>query len=274
MDNTHIILRYGEIFLKGKNRPTFENKLVNNIKKLVDIKKIIKLRSRYIIDYIDNHSQLKNVFGLTSYSPAVRVGKEENLIKEKVVDYVKGLKGTFKIVTKRSDKNFPIKSPEFNVLVGEHVEKQTKLEFSFENPKYLINIEINQDAAYIFNETFDCFGGLPTGVEGNVIILVENEASLLAGLLFMKRGVSIFPVAFEEKDISLLQKYSPQKLNLVVVKDFDEIDKFATDKNLDIVVSGQNFDNLQDYESDLLVMRPLIAFNDGQIEDKLEMYST
>ena len=266
MENTHIILRYGEIFLKGKNRPIFENKLVSNIKKIANVEKILKLRSRYIINFFEEHHKLKNVFGLTSYSTTVKSGKEIEIIKQKVVDYVKNLKGTFKIITKRSDKNFPIKSPEFNVMVGEHVEKETNLKFSFDNPDYVINIEINQEAAYIFTETIDCFGGLPTGVEGKVLLLIEDEASFLAGLLMMKRGVAIYPISFETKDISLLQKYSPQDLNLVVVKDLKNL-------TLDTIVSGQNFDKLKEYDTNLLILRPLIAFNEDEIKEKLEMYS-
>ena len=61
-----------------------------------------------------------------------------------------------------------------------------------------------------------CFGGLPTGVEGSFLFLIEDEASLLDGLLFMKRGCSVFPVASSEKDISLLQHYSPEELKLYV----------------------------------------------------------
>ena len=131
----------------------------------------------------------------------------------------------------------------------------------------MINIEINQDAAYIFTESVPCFGGLPTGVEGKVLVLVETQASLLAGLLFMKRGTNIFPVAYEEKDISLLQKYSPMQLNLEIVKNI------PADKDMDIVVSGQNIEELKDYETELLVLRPLIAFDDVEIQEMLDMYS-
>jgi hypothetical protein len=83
----------------------------------------------------------------------------------------------------------------------------------------------------------------------------------------MKRGTNIFPVAYKEKDISLLQKYSPMQLNLDIVKDI------PTDKDMDILVSGQNFENLNDYKTELLVLRPLIAFDNVEIQEMLDMYS-
>ncbi|NQV91160.1 hypothetical protein HQ489_01690 [Candidatus Woesearchaeota archaeon] len=270
MDYSHILLRYGEIFLKGKNKNFFEKKLAQNIKKLVGVSSVTRLRSRFVCEYIKNHQDLKCVFGLTSYSLAVRVEKDPDMIKQKVIDFVKDLKGTFKIATKRSDKQFPIGSMDFNIEVGGYVEENTNLAFSFDNPDYLLNIEINQDAAYIFTESVSCFGGLPTGVEGNVLLLVENEASLLAGVLFMKRGTNIFPIASEEKDISLLQQYSPMALNLVVVKD---VDTFAAEKEMDILVSGQNFERLKKYDTKMLVLRPLIGFSEEEIIEMLDMYS-
>ncbi|MBT3836108.1 hypothetical protein HOD05_01580 [Candidatus Woesearchaeota archaeon] len=267
MNYSHILLRYGEIFLKGKNKNFFEKKLAQNIKKIVGVSSVNRLRSRFVCEYIDNHKDLKQVFGLTSYSLALRVEKEPEFIKDEVVKFVSKLNGTFKIATKRSDKQFPIGSMDFNVEVGGYIEAKTDLEFNFENPDHLINIEINQDAAYIFIESIPCFGGLPTGVEGKVLLLVEDKSSILAGLLFMKRGTNIFPVAYKEKDISLLQKYSPMQLNLDIVKDI------PTDKDMDILVSGQNFENLNDYKTELLVLRPLIAFDNVEIQEMLDMYS-
>jgi len=261
--------------LKGKNKNFFEKKLAQNIKKIVGVKGVVRLRSRFVCEYIENHVDLKRVFGLTSYSLALRVDKDQEAIKENVIEFVKDLKGTFKIATKRSDKTFPIGSMDFNILVGGHVEENTNLIFDFENPDYLINIEINQDAAYIFLDNVSCFGGLPTGVEGNVLLLVENEASLLAGLMFMKRGVALFPIAFKKdgsQDISILQKYSPQELNLIIVNDFKELEEFTQDIHIDVLVSWQNFESLKDYDTKLLVLRPLIAFDNTSIKNLLINY--
>ena len=71
-----ILLRYGEIFLKGKNRPVFERKLVENIKKIAKVRQVKKLRSRLVLDYFPNHHLLRDVFGLVSYSLALKVEKD------------------------------------------------------------------------------------------------------------------------------------------------------------------------------------------------------
>lgn len=280
MDYTHVLLRYGEIFLKGRNRAAFERKLVNNIKKITSINRVKRLRSRLVVGYFPEHHLLRTVFGLVSYSPAVRVEKNLESIKKSALSFLKikvkkrNKKPTFKIVTKRSDKTFPLKSPEINIEIGQFIEKNSNLKFAFKNPQTVLMIEINQDGAYLFLETVKCFGGLPTGVEGKVVLLIEDEASLLAGILFMKRGCNIFPVAFEKRDISLLQKFSPIKLNLNIVKSFSEMEQFAKDKKVEVIVSGQNFEHYKKYNSGLLVFRPLISYLNKKIKAELTKFSS
>lgn len=256
------MLRYGEIFLKGKNRAFFEKKLADNIKKITGVKEIKKLRSRFVTEYFGEHGKLRSVFGLTSYSLSFYTEKDEEKIKEKALEILKDKGKTFRIETKRSDKTFPLKSLEMNVLVGEFIEKNSNLKFSFENSDNILKIEINQNGAYLFFDTVECFGGLPTGVEGKVFLLVENEASLLAGLLFMKRGCSLLPIAFEDRDTSLLQEFSPSKLKLNVIKDLNGLKG-------NVLVSGQSFKHFKKYNGELTVMRPLIAFSDKRIKEKL-----
>ena len=205
-----ILLRYGEIFLKGANKGIFEHKLTENIAKMLKKEgvsglKVRNSRGRMLLPYFPAHAALRRVYGLVSYSPAVHVEKNTEKIQQKAVELLRGKTGTFRISTKRSDKSFPVPSPEFNRLVGEQVEKHTKLRFSSAAPEITLVIEINQEGAYLFFESIACAGGLPAGVEGKVLLLVEGEASLLAGLLFLKRGCSIVPVAFAEKDISPLR---------------------------------------------------------------------
>lgn len=269
MEYTHLLLRPGEIFLKGKNHHLFEDKLVGNLKRIIEVKSVKKLRGRFVIKYFSEHNNLKRIFGLVSYSPAVRVEKDVESIKLGVLKYFKNKKIKFKVETKRSDKNFPIKSPDFNVLIGKYIEENSKAEFSFKDYENKLNIEINQEGAYLFLEVVKCFGGLPTGVEGRVLLLVETEKDLLAGLLMMKRGVDVIPVAFSEKDISLLQRFSPDKLKLEIVKDLEE---FASSKKISVLVSGQTF---VEYEmiSGLLVLRPLIGYNKKEIEEMLKEFS-
>ncbi len=311
---THLLLRMGEIFLKGENQAYFEKKLIENVGKLSG-RKTEKLRFRLILEYFPEHKLLKRVFGLTSYSPAVRAGKDLEEIKKAASDLLAGLKGTFRIETRRADKSFPLKSPEVNVEVGKFIEKNSGLIFDFQKPERVLSIEINQDGAYLFLETIRCFGGLPVGAEGSVALLLENknpsrpkgrgifnvsdtlhdngklmqnnpttvnrkvsdtnEASILAGLLFMKRGCNIFPVAFAgkgEKDISLLQEYYPRKLGLKLVKSWKEVEDFCNREKINILVSGQNFEDYSKYNTNLLVMRPLISYSQKKIKKELKKF--
>jgi tRNA uracil 4-sulfurtransferase len=256
---THILLRYGELFLKGKNKPQFENKLIRNIKAITGIKYVKKIRSRFICDYWDEHLDLKRVFGLGSYSLCVKVEKDIEEIKKMALRLV-GI-GDFKIVTNRSDKSFPIKSPDINIQVGKYIEENSKAEFSFTS-KNIIYIEINQDGVYIFDKIIRCNGGLPTGMDGPVDLLIEDSKSVLAGLLMMKRSVSIVPVMLADIDINLLQAYSPKKL--VETKEVHP---------QRIVVSSQTYDQFKEYSYNNLVLRPLITFNENEIEEMLNNYS-
>lgn len=272
------LLRYGEIFLKGKNKGMFERKLAENIRKIAGKTEnhkltVTKSRGRLLMDYFSGHAALRRVFGLTSYSPAVRVEKNIEQIQRKAAALLQGRKGTFRIVTKRSDKTFPMTSIELNRIVGEYVEKETMLEFSSASPDIILEIEINQEGAYLFFETVSCVGGMPAGVEGKVLVLVENEASLLAGLLFMKRGCSVFPVAFGDKDISLLQRFSPAELYFNQVKDFRELEELAAKKEILIMVTGQVLGDTN-LKTCLTIMKPLVAYSKKEIEEQLEWYGS
>ncbi len=269
---TSLLLRGGEIFLKGKNYPFFEKKLVSNIRTLVGQKEVKALRGRFILPYFQDHFLLKRVFGLTSYSPALKVTKDFEEIKKNMLVLLDGKEGTFKIEPKRSDKTFPLTSPEINIQLGRFVEEHTPLRFDGFNYDHLVGVEINQDGAYLFLEIIPCYGGLPTGAEGNVLLFIDGEESVLAGLLMMKRGVNIFPVALQKVDLSLLQKFSPAPLSLKVLGSVSEIDQYAVDRRMDILVLGDRFEKRSAVKTFLTVLSPLMAFDEEEIKRLLEMY--
>lgn len=262
------------MFLKGKNYGLFEQLLKRNISVLtnVDLKKVSTLRGRFILPFFDQHQVIKRVFGLVSYSPAIKVAAEMDIFKLSAVALLQGKKGTFKVDVKRADKRFPIQSPDVSRLVGQFIEKQTSLTFQREDPDIIVYIEINNDGAYLFLESILCFGGLPTGSEGPVILLVESETSILAGLLMMKRGISIIPFGFEEQDISLLQRFSPSKLALQKVNDFSELEQLSQKKKINILVTGETFETLKPRTTNFLVLRPLISFDLEKIEELFIQY--
>ncbi|MBT3298660.1 hypothetical protein HN385_07045 [archaeon] len=283
-----ILLRYGEIFLKGKNRNYFENILVRNVKKLTGVEKVVRLRSRYIIDSFSNHNMIKRVFGLVSYSLALQVDKdldsmkkgvEKIILNDNVFNNLGDKKIKFKVSTKRSDKRFPIKSPDVNMKIGQFIESHFEhLEFSLKEFEIEINVEINQEAAYLFINKINCFGGLPSGVEGKVNLLCQDKSDLLAGLLMMRRGVSLDVLTLKDKlDISLLQKFSPKPIDLVKISNISEINLDMLNGKNSVFVVGQNFNELTPLEKleenkQLIILRPLIAFSNEEIESRLKEF--
>jgi len=272
MEYEFILLRYGEIFLKGKNKIFFERRLQANLKAIAGINKIKNVRGRLIVDYFSEHHLLKRVFGLVSYSPAVKVEKDLLIIQQKLVELFKHKKGTFKVETKRSDKTFPVLSPQANVLIGKYLEQHTSLRFSSNDTDYQIGVEINQEAAYIFPETIYCHGGLPTGVEGRVGVLIENSADLLTALLMMKRGCGIVTFGFKPKDIYLLQQYSAVKIEFNLVKNFEEIEEKCNKYKINTLVCGQIFDEYKKLNTSLTLLRPLVAYSKEEVKQELKSY--
>jgi len=254
-----LIGRYGEIFLKGKNRLDFEKKLVENIKKMFDVR-VMRKRNRLLVE---EGVDLSRVFGLISYSPALEINLDLKEIKEKVLELIKNKRfETFAIATKRMGADLEFNSKEINEQIGEFVLKNLKKKVNLSQPDLIIGIEFIDDKAYVFTETVECFGGLPVGVEGKVFLLVEDEKSLLAGLLMMKRGCDIMPVGLDDFDISLLQKYSPKKLELKKIKTIKELEKF----DLPVVVG----DGVE--ENNLVVLEPLVGLNKNEISEKISIF--
>ncbi len=287
---THFLLRYGELFLKGKNQQLFERQLVSNIQQQTGLSSIKRLRGRLIVPYFELWQSLSCVFGLSSYSPAIRVDQDIGQIQQAVLGLLPGALETFVLETKRADKRFPHTSPQVNAVVGKYIEETTPLLFSRESQNR-IYIEINSEGAYVFTEYVSGAGGLPVGVEGRVLLLLEDSASALAGILMMKRGCAILPVSFQgQKDISLLQKFSPFPLECLTVS-LSEFEVGNTVKEIvrkykaQAFVVGQTLDTFQEISislpvdvhgtlksKSLPVLRPLIGYTLSQITVELEKY--
>ena len=201
-----IIIRYGEIHLKGDNRGYFENALVANIKRALKpfLYKVNKISGRYVIqDYTSADeskiiAELQNVFGIHSISPAIKVKTDEDDIK-KAVASIKLKQRTFKVVTKRADKSFPIKSMDFSAdLGGVVLRNNPKVEVNVNSPEATINVDIREDGfTYISTLVYHGADGMPSGTAGKGLLLLSGGIdSPVAGYFMARRGLSLNAIHF------------------------------------------------------------------------------
>lgn len=223
-----ILIKYGELSTKKANRNFFINTLYNNLKsKLSDYEvKINKDRARMYIEF--NEKDLKDiegivskVFGIHTYHIAYIVDSCDKDIQDKVLEVVKNEKfSTFKIETKRSNKNFPIHSQDYNrVLGGLLLKNINDIKVDVHNPDLWIKVEIRDKETFIYYRSYNGSGGYPVGTQPKGMLMLSGGIdSPVAGYLAMKRGMTLDAVYFEamphtsiearNKVISLCKKLS------------------------------------------------------------------
>ncbi len=205
-----ILLKYGEIALKGLNRPVFEKKLVDNVASAVSsLGKFSVRRAQSTIyvepleDGIDMEAvadRLSKVFGIVNICPAVKCEKTMEAIEKTTVECLNqmDLKGkTFKVEAKREDKQFPMNSPQICRHMGGVILKNTEgLSVDVHNPDILVQIEI-RNQAFIFTQKINGAGGMPVGTAGRAALLLSGGIdSPVAGWMISKRGVTLDAVYF------------------------------------------------------------------------------
>ena len=202
-----ILIRYGEIFLKGKNRGYFERTLIGNITESLESFSVdvSRIPGRYVVSGFDDSiedevvSKLLKVAGIFSISPAFCVETDIHSIAELSIDLMKNASGTFKVVTNRADKTLELNSMEISAEIGGKILKSNNnLKVDIKNPEHLINIDIRENGlTYLFNKTFMGVGGMPVGTSGEGLLLLSGGIdSPVAGFMMAKRGVKISAVHF------------------------------------------------------------------------------
>lgn len=201
-------LSYGELALKGKNRGQFERMLKNKIKTMlngIDYKLVDDLSKLYIVTENENieeiKQKIKKVFGIVAINPAVCVEKDDEKIKEAVLEiakiaYENGARN-FKVSVNRSDKGFEKKSMDYARELGGHILVNSPFEnVKMKDPDLLINIEIRKKV-YIYTEKVKTYGGLPLGSTGKGLVLLSGGIdSPVASFMMAKRGMRINFVTF------------------------------------------------------------------------------
>lgn len=205
----HLLVRYGELTLKGANRKMFVNQLRSNVKRsLMPLQgyKVKANRDRMYIeldegaDIKEMSQRLSKVFGIYSISPVLKIDKTMDAIKEQAVEFAKGYNDgdTFKIDVKRSDKQFPYDTYEIQREVGGAVLQGAEhVSVNVRNPDHTIKVEVRLDAVYIYDEVIPGAGGLPVGTGGKTLLMLSGGIdSPVAGMEVMHRGVTIEAIHF------------------------------------------------------------------------------
>lgn len=196
-----ILVRYGEISLKGRNRSKFEDILIRNIKYALrdqPYTKITKVYGRIYLDCDQNWHDiieaLKKVFGIVSISPVVKTELNFAAIKKAALQLMQPYaNNTFKVNTRRPNKHFPLTSPEINAEMGSFLlEKLPGLTVDVHHPQTRLDIEVRNEGAFLYNTVIPGLGGMPVRSSGKALLLLSGGIdSPVAGFLSLKRGVSL-----------------------------------------------------------------------------------
>lgn len=209
MQYSEMMIRYGELSTKGKNRMRFIGRLKRTIEEALVLFPEVKVaadRDRAHVylhgaDYQAVSEALKKIFGIQSFAPSYKVEKSVPALIEAVQTimeaiYQQGM--TFKIAARRSDHSFELDSRELNQVLGDAVfQALPHVQVQMKSPDITLRVEIREDAAYISHEEIRGAGGLPVGISGKGMLMLSGGIdSPVAGYLALKRGVSIEAVHF------------------------------------------------------------------------------
>lgn len=258
-----VLIRVGEQSLKSEQvLRIFEKMLIRNMKEaLKGIEYSLKReRSRYFIYSKDIEKvidQLKRVFGITSISPCYETDADIEKIKILTQKIFKP-EGTFAIRARRSG-NHKFTSMEIAQKVGYIIKAKADLD----NPQNELFIECRQDSAYLFFEKNQGIGGLPLGSAGKVFAYLNNTEDLVAAWLMARRGCKVTVLSGKKELIEKLKKWH-------IGLDLKCIDKILTRHEEVAIVMGEKTYNSLKKMPDMLILRPLVGFNENKINKFLK----
>lgn len=246
----YIMVRYGDLILKGKNQHIFRHNINNQIAhKMYGLNIEIEFQHDLVfiklndVDAKDVIERLNFISGLNSYSKTLKCEFDIDKIAEKAIQLLNFEikdKTTFKVETKRADKTINLKSYEISHLVSKKVLREVKnLVVDVKNPQTTLNIEVRNEGTYIFTDKIPGIGGFPTSTGGRALLLISGGIdSPVAGYMTMNTGLEIEAVHFESTPltpiesvqkvidlVSVLSKYAPSskiKLHLVPFREIHE----------------------------------------------------
>ncbi len=205
-DYDTVLIRYGELTTKGKNRKDFIRKLDNNIRGILREFTQLEYRRSYDRFYIRLNGadadavkeKLKKVFGISSFSFTERVDSSLDAIKERCLAIAKDSgKHTFKMITRRHDKTFPMNSDGINRAVAGYILENTDMKVDVHHPELELRVEVHSGDTYLMSEKIPGAGGYPSGINGKVMLMLSGGIdSPVAAYELMKRGLDVEAVHF------------------------------------------------------------------------------
>jgi thiamine biosynthesis protein ThiI len=224
---TSVVVHYGELALKGRNRPWFVNTLVRTLKHAladVDVVSIRNVLGRLEIqigpsaDWQDVRGRLARLPGIGNFSLAARVPADLEAITDGVLRRIAGrTTGSFRIAARRADKRFPVPSPDIERIVGRKVQDATGWRVDLSRPELVIRIEIVSDGAFVYIDKERGAGGLPVGTSGKVMCLLSGGIdSPVAAWRLIRRGCRAYFVHFHSYPI--LSRTSQDKVRELVAR--------------------------------------------------------
>ena len=205
-DYDTVLIRFGELSTKGKNRKDFINRLYGNVKYMLRDFEKLEYRKAYDRIYIrlngEDHDaireKLQKVFGISSFSFTEKVPSDIDSISDACFRIAsQSNKKTFKIITKRHDKTFPMRSDEINRACAGRILRNTELKVDVHEPELTIRVEVHRDDTYITSEKIPGAGGYPAGINGKVLLLLSGGIdSPVAAYQLMKRGLQVEAIHF------------------------------------------------------------------------------
>lgn len=246
MTYDYIMVRFGELSTKGKNKKEFIKVLARNIKNALSDFKTLEHITRYDhiyiklndVDYKKIIPILSDVSGIHSLSIVKKIGFDIEEVKNVSLEMAKAEAGkTFKVHARRANKSFPIISDDINRMVATIILKNTDLKVDVHNPDFTVSIEVRDDGIYLFTHTFKAAGGYPLGVGGKVMHMLSGGIdSPVAAYLLMKRGLKIECIHFA----------SPPYTNIGVIEKLKDLLKELNRYQMSIKLTIIPFTKLQE----------------------------
>ncbi|WP_456468148.1 tRNA uracil 4-sulfurtransferase ThiI [Archaeoglobus sp.] len=192
-----VVVHYGEIATKGKNREFFERKLLNNIRRATGVK-VRRKYGRIEVEYSNGVvEKLRKIPGIRYFGVGLKTSLEMDEVKKAAFEVLPDSFDSFRVDTSRSNKNFPLNSVEINREVGGYLVEKTGKKVDLKNPDVTVWIEICDKEAYVYSERVEGIGGLPVGSAGKVVALISGGIdSPVAAYMMMKRGCEIVMAHF------------------------------------------------------------------------------